>query len=469
MTFLLHNTASGGKEEFEPLEPGHVRLYTCGPTVWNFAHIGNFRTFLFYDLLRRHLRFSGYRLTHVVNITDIEDRIISHATERGVSIREYAGPYEEAFLEDLATIRFQGVEVMPRATEHVPEMVAMVEKLLAKGNAYQADADVYYRVSSFPRYGELAHLDRAGLKAGARVAADDYDKEDVVDFALWKGEQPGEAAVGAVWEAPFGRGRPGWHIECSAMSLKYLGPTFDIHAGGIDLLFPHHQNEVAQSEAANEAPLARVWLHSEHLADATGAKMSKRLGNVATLRDLLDAGHDPVAIRFFLLASAHYRQKLRLDETGIRAAAEQVRRLRDFAARVDRSQPAPADDPFLVQELEDARHHYRAALDDDLNLPQAVGYLFDAVREANAGLDQGRAGPAALAAMRVLLDDADQHLDVLKEEDRSLEAEVERLIAEREAARAARDFARADAIREELKARGISLEDTKEGVRWRPA
>jgi cysteinyl-tRNA synthetase len=488
----FHDTAGGRKEDFTPLRRGRVGLYTCGPTVWNFAHVGNFRTFLFYDLLRRHLVFSGFQVEQVMNLTDIEDRIIRLAAERGTTIREYVAPYEAAFREDLGTLRVQSPEHTPRATEHVAGMIAMIERLLETGHAYQAEGDVYYRIASFPAYGELAHLDRSGLQAGARVSqggrgkkgsarppaggpsphrvsADDYDKESVFDFALWKGTAAGEAEVGAAWDAPFGRGRPGWHIECSVMSKAYLGDTFDIHAGGIDLLFPHHQNELAQSEAANGVPFARHWLHSEHLADATGAKMSKRLGNIATLRDLLDAGHDPLGIRFFLLANAHYRSRLRMDQDAIRAATEQVRRLRDFSARVERFQPEAVDDAVLVAALERAREAYRAALDDDLNLPQGVGFLFDAVRESNAAIDRGAAGPAAKAAMRAILDDADTHLDVLGGGEIELETKVERLIAEREAARAGRDFARADAIREELKAQGILLEDSREGVRWRRA
>ena len=482
----FHNTASRRVEVFEPIEPGHVRLYTCGPTVWNFAHVGNFRTFLFYDLLRRHLRYRGYRLTHVENLTDVEDRIIKLARERAVTIRDYVEPYEKAFLEDVDTLRIERPEVMPRATEHIAGMVAMTATLIDKGFAYRADGDVYYRVASFSDYGKLAHLDRRGLKAGAqggrrkkgfarppdrgdlppsRVIADDYDKQDVVDFALWKGEQPGEAEVGAAWDAPFGRGRPGWHIECSAMSKAYLGDTFDIHAGGIDLLFPHHQNEVAQSEAANGKPLARYWLHAEHLADATGAKMSKRLGNIATLRDLLDAGHDALAIRLFLLAGAHYRQRLRLDEAGLHSAGEQVRRLRELWRRTGEYRPRSEDDAALLQDLVDLCGHYEAALDEDLNLPQAVGYLFDAVREANIAMDAGRAGPKAVAELRRLLEVADTHLDILRGEELILDAETERLIAERETARRARDFTRADSIREQLRERGIQLEDTAQGAR----
>ena len=476
-----------------PLVAGRACLYTCGPTVWNYAHIGNFRTFLFYDLLRRHLLASGFQVNQVMNLTDIEDRIIRLAGERKTTIRAYVEPYEKAFLEDLATLRVQEPEHTPRATEHLPGMIAMIGRLLEQGNAYAADGDVYYRIAGFPAYGELAHLDRAGLRAGTRVSqggrgkkgsarppeggispqrlkADDYDKESVSDFALWKGEAPGEAEVGAAWEAPFGRGRPGWHIECSVMAKELLGPTLDIHAGGIDLLFPHHQNEVAQSEAANGVRFVDCWLHSEHLADATGAKMSKRLGNIATLRDLVDAGHDPLAIRFFLMASAHYRTRLRLDEEAIRGAGEQVRRLREFSHRVNRFEPPPGvTDERLVARVEAARASYQAALDDDLNLPLGVGFLFDAVRECNAAIDRGEAGPAAKAAMRTLLNAADSHLDILRGGEVELEKEVERLIAERETARAGRDFTRADAIREELRAQGIVLEDAREGSRWRKA
>lgn len=469
MSFVLHNTATLTREIFESLEPGHVRMYTCGPTVWNFAHIGNQRTNLFYDLLHRHLEFSGYRVTHVMNLTDIEDRIIRLATEKKVSIRDYVEPYEKAFLEDLVALRVKMPDHLPRATAHVPEMIAIINRLLERGHAYRADGDVYYRIDSFPAYGRLAHLDQAGLKAGARVSQDDYGKESAMDFALWKGEMPGDAEVAASWDAPFGRGRPGWHIECSAMAAKYLGQTFDIHSGAIDLLFPHHQNELAQSEGASGVELCRFWVHPAHLQDRTGAKMAKRLGNFATLRDLTDLGHDAVAIRFFLMTSAHYRQMLRFDEAGLGAAAEQVRRLRDFNSRVNRSRPISVDDAAFVQAVEAARHDYRAALDDDLNLPQAVGRLFEAVREGNAALDRGAVGPAGLGALRGLLADADHHLDVLSEKEDILEEEIERLIAEREEARARRDFSRSDEIRAELKERGIVLEDGADGVRWRRA
>ena len=441
-------------------------MYTCGPTVWNFAHVGNLRAFLFYDLLRRHLQVAGYRVNHVMNLTDIDDRILDQAMHAQTTIAEYVKPYSTAFFEDMAALRAQPAEHYPRATEHIGEMVAMITALLEHECAYVADGDVYFRIASFPSYGALSRLDRTGPQR-ARVAADKYDKESVSDFALWKKAQPGDEVLGAAWDAPFGRGRPGWHIECSAMSKRYLGDTFDIHCGGIDLMFPHHENEIAQSEAANQKPFARVWLHSEHLAEASGEKMSKSAGGFTTLRDLLAAGHDPLAVRFFLIANAHYRSRIRLSADALRAAAEQVRRLRDFAHRVRRSTPAHGEDEALLKRIAEVRAGYRDALDDDLNLPQGVGLAFELLREANTALDDGRVGERGRSELLALIDDVDAHLDVVRAEEPGLADEVERLIAEREAARAARDFGRADRIRQELRGRGIALEDSKEGVRWK--
>jgi cysteinyl-tRNA synthetase len=464
----LHNTLTGRKEDFRPHEPGVVRMYTCGPTVWNYSHIGNYRAFLFYDLLRRHLTASGHQVVHVTNITDVDDRIIERASAAEVTIGEFTGPYERAFFEDMAAVRAQPAEIYPKATGHIQEMIVLIERLLEGGHAYVADGDVYFRIGSFPPYGALSHLDRSGLKVGARVATDRYEKESATDFALWKRAQPVDEQVGAAWEAPFGRGRPGWHIECSAMAMKYLGETLDVHAGGIDLLFPHHENELAQSEAATGVPFARFWLHSEHVVDAVGAKMSKSDGNFTTLRDLMDAGHDSLAIRLFLLGNAHYRSRIRVGEEGLHSAAEQLRRLREFAGRVRRLDPGMrADDAALFQDAQDARDAYRAALDDDLNLPEGLGRVFELVREANAALDAGRVGAAGRQALLDLLGDVDAHLDVLREDEVDLDAAVERLIAEREEARRARDFARADRIRDELRERGVVLEDSREGVRWK--
>jgi len=466
VTLRLHNTLTGTKDVFEPLDDSHVRMYTCGPTVWNFAHIGNWRAFLFYDLLRRHLQVAGFRVTHVMNITDIDDRILDQAMHAGTTIAEYTTPYAQAFFEDMKTLRMQPSEQYPRATEHIAEMIRMISTLLERGNAYVADGDVYFRIASFPHYGELSHLDREGLRAGARVSADKYDKESVSDFALWKKAQPSDEKIGAAWDAPFGKGRPGWHIECSAMSKRYLGDTLDIHAGGVDLMFPHHENEIAQSEAANQHRFSRFWLHSEHLSDATGEKMSKSAGGFTTLRDLIAAGHDPLAIRFFLIANAHYRSRLKLSDDALHAAGEQVRRLQDFARRLQ--QPvAPKDGGRLAERAAEVRHAYREALDDDLNLPQGIGHVFELLREANAALDSGEAGAADARELQLLMADVDAHLDVLAADGTELAVEVEQLIARREAARRARDFATADRIREELRERGIALEDSKDGVRWK--
>ena len=467
MTLRLHNTLTGTKDAFQPLTPGQVGMYTCGPTVWNFAHVGNLRAFLFYDLVRRHLQASGYHLTHVMNLTDIDDRILDQAKHAGVTIGEYVKPYEAAFFEDMAALRAQQAEHYPRATEHIPEMIEMISTLIEHQYAYVADGDVYFRIASFPSYGALSHLERSGLKPGVRVATDKYDKESVSDFALWKKAQPQDETLGAAWDAPFGRGRPGWHIECSAMSKRYLGETFDIHAGGIDLMFPHHENEIAQSEAANHKQFARVWLHSEHLTDATGEKMSKSAGGFTTLRDLVDAGHDPVAVRFFLVANAHYRARLRLSTEALHAAAEQVRRVREFADRVRRSAPGDAADDGLLRRIAEVRSAYREALDDDLNLPQGIGLVFELVREANAALDADRVGTDAREALLAFIAEFDAHLDVVRAEEPGLADEVERLISERETARKARDFARSDQIRDELRQKGIALEDSKDGVRWR--
>ena len=467
MTLRLHNTLTGAKEVFEPLEPGRVRMYTCGPTVWNFAHVGNLRSFLFYDLVRRHLRVSGYRVDHVVNLTDIDDRILDQAMHGHTTIAEYTRPFAETFFEDMAALRAENAEHYPRAADHIPQMIEMISILLAGGYAYEGDGDVYFRIASFPNYGRLSRLDRAGLRAGARVAADKYDKESVSDFALWKKAQPEDEAVGAAWDSPFGKGRPGWHIECSAMSKHYLGETLDIHAGGVDLLFPHHENEIAQSEAANHKQFSRLWMHSEHLSDATGEKMSKSAGGFTTLRDLQQAGHDPLAVRFFLIANAHYRSRLRLSPEALHASAEQVRRLREFAERVNRAVPASTDDAELAEKVAAVRAGYREALDDDLNLPQGVGLVFELIREANAALDADRVGPRNKESLAALIDEVDAHLDVIRAQEPGLAEEVERLIADREAAREARDFARADRIRDDLKSRGIALEDSKDGVRWR--
>ena len=451
----LHNTLSGQVEEFKPIEVGHVRMYTCGPTVHDYAHIGNFRTFLFEDLLRRVLLQQGYRVTQVMNLTDVEDRIIKKAAEHGQTIDEFTEKYIEAFFEDLDTLRIERAEQYPRATEHIFEMVSLIDLLNEKGHTYVTDGSTYFRIASFPRYGELAHLDHAGLKAGARVDVDDYGKDDPRDFVLWKARKPGEQS----WETPLGIGRPGWHIECSAMSMKYLGESFDIHTGGVDNIFPHHENEIAQSEAATGKPFVRYWMHAQHLQDAMGEKMSKRLKNFTTLRDLVAEGYQPRAIRYALLTGAHYRSPLAFSPELLKAADSAIKRLDEFAVRLG---PIPAE----AEPTPDVRKRWDDAVRDDLNLPAAVGHLFEFIKAFNTRLESGRATPEERAGAMAMLRHANRILDVV-EFPEVVDAEVDRLIAERQAARDRRDFTRADEIRQQLLGMGIQLDDTKDGTRWK--
>jgi cysteinyl-tRNA synthetase len=456
MTMRLHNTKSGEVEEFKAIEVGHVRMYTCGPTVHDYAHIGNFRTFLFEDLLRRVLLQQGYKVTQVMNLTDVEDRIIKKAAEHGQTIDEFTEKYIEAFFEDLDTLRIERAEHYPRATEHVFEMVSLIDLLNEKGHTYVTDGSTYFRIASFPRYGELAHLDHAGLKAGARVDVDDYGKDDPRDFVLWKARKPGEQS----WETPLGIGRPGWHIECSAMSMKYLGESFDIHTGGVDNIFPHHENEIAQSEAATGKQFVRYWLHAEFLQDAVGEKMSKRLKNFTTLRDLLEEGYQPRTIRYALMTGAHYRAKLAFSPELLRAAESAIKRLDEFAVRLGQV-------PSSVAPPAELRERWDAALADDLNLPAAVGQLFEFIRVFNTRLEAGQVSAEERGAAMAMLRHANRILNVVNFPNAVLDAEVEALIAEREVARGRRDFVRADDIRKQLLAMGIQIEDTKDGTRWK--
>ena len=457
MTVLrLFNTASAMAEEVKPLEDNHIRMYTCGPTVHDFAHIGNFRTFLFEDLLRRVLKAEGYRVTQVMNLTDVEDRIIRKAAGRGISIEAYTEPYRKAFFEDLETLRIEPAEHYPRATQHIPEMVALIRRLESRGYTYVSDGSYYFRIANFPRYGALSRLDVSGLKPGARVDVDDYGKDDPRDFVLWKARKPGEH----FWETPLGPGRPGWHIECSAMSMKYLGESFDIHTGAVDLIFPHHEDEIAQSEAATGRPFARMWIHAQFLQDAMGEKMSKRLGNFTTLRDLLPEGYHPRAIRFALLTGAHYRSPLAFSAELLRAAESAVRRLDEFAVRLEASDA-------LAEPAADVRRAWDEALADDLNLPAAVGHLFEFVRTFNSRLEAGGVPLEERAAALAMLHHANRILDVVEFPEGDLDLEIQRLIAERQSAREAGDFARADELRRQLLKMGIQLDDTREGTRWK--
>ena len=459
------NTLTRKQEEFRPMEDGKVRMYICGPTVWNFAHIGNFRTFIFGDILRRYLKFKGYQVTHVFNLTDIDDRIINEATKKGVTIDEFTAPYIDAFWEDFDALGMERPEVTPRATHHIPEMIDIIAKLLANGKAYESDGSIYYRIGAFPEYGKLSRIKFEGNIAGGseRVDTDKYDKEDARDFALWKlvgeDEEPG-------WDAPFGRGRPGWHIECSAMSMKYLGETLDLHAGGMDLQFPHHENEIAQSEGATGKQFSRYWIHSEFLKidDVT---MSKSKGNFFTFRDLREQGYSPLAIRYLLL-SVPTRKQLNFTFEGLQGAESTVERLRNFRSLVSNAKTADGSNQEVGAFVTKALTDFEAAMDDDFNTAAALAAIHDLVREINIVL----AGEGLLSKDREEVLNAiakfDSVLGIFGPADSgSLDAEIEALVQEREEARRQRNFARSDEIRDILAEKGIILEDTKDGVRWK--
>ncbi len=475
---LFHNTLTGRLEPFEPLHPGEVRIYTCGPTVYDYAHIGNYRTFVFQDILRRFLRLRGYRIRQVMNLTDVDDRIIQNAAERGISIREYTEKYTQAFLEDMRALNIEMPEHMVRATEHIEEMVALIERLSERTFTYTSDGSVYYRIAKFGDYGKLSKVDLSGIRDGAseRVEADRYEKESARDFALWKAPKPGEH----FWETRIGPGRPGWHIECSAMAMKYLGETLDIHTGGVDLVFPHHENEIAQSEAATGKPFVRYWLHAEHLV-VEGEKMSKSLGNFFTLRDLLARGHKPSAIRY-LLASVPYRRQFNFTFGGLQQAASSVERLRNFAARLKTEKFPAGSNERIRERVQQAAIAFENALADDLNTAVALAAVFDLVRDINSAIDRGELHQGNVPAVLVFLEHFESVFAVLADDDtakmRALgfafestaisDAEIAALVAERQAARRRRDFQRADEIRAHLAERGIILEDTRDGgVRWK--
>ncbi len=452
MAMQVFNSLTRRVEPLEPLAENTIRLYTCGPTVYNFAHIGNFRAYTFEDILRRVVQFNGMKIKQVMNLTDVDDKTIRGANAAGVALTDYTKTYKDAFFADLKVLNIQPAEVYPAATDHIPEMIALVEKLVEKGVAYKSDdGSVYFAVTKFPGYGKLAHIDFDHQRTGARCAADEYDKENVGDFALWKAWEESDGPVG--WDSPWGRGRPGWHIECSAMSMKYLGETFDLHTGGIDNLFPHHENEIAQAEAATGKPFVNTWMHCAHLR-VNGEKMSKSLGNFFTLRDLLDKGWKGREIRY-VLVNAHYRQGLNFAFSALedaRRALERIDRCVDALAARANDEPAPA----FAQEALDA---FTAAVNDDLNTPKAFAALFDLVRQTNAS---GTCSKAVLDVFRKM----DSVLGVIffgKAEKAEVPAEVQALLDARAAARAAKNWAESDRLRDEIAAAGWLVKDSKDG------
>jgi len=485
LSLQLYNTLSGKVEEFEPSEGNTVRMYDCGPTVYDYGHIGNFRTFVAVDILRRFLRQSGYKLQHVMNITDVDDKIIRNAAREHKSINEYTRKYEDAFLEDMHTLNLEQPERLVRATDHIQKMAEFIQKLVDKGFAYRAeDGSYYFSIARFPQYGKLSKKDFSGIEVGARVDVDEYEKDNARDFALWKAPKEGEA----FWETSIGKGRPGWHIECSVMSMEYLGPSFDLHAGGEDLIFPHHENEIAQSESLTGKSFARFWMHVRFLL-VEGEKMSKSAGNFFTLRDLLIKGHKASSIRY-QLASVPYRKQFNFTFDGLKQAAHSVERLRNFKSRLETAQLPPGKNESIQTLAEKTKTEMRASLADDLNTAEALAAMFDLARKANTVADKGELRQGDKEPLLDALRQFDEIFAVLKDDDagktaRALEwakshgletniaansisdAEVERLIAERNAAKKARDFAKADAIRKQLAEAGIVVEDTKDGIRWK--
>ncbi len=474
MALRFYNTLTQEVEIFRPLHDNTVRMYTCGPTVYNFAHIGNFRSFTFQDILRRWLRYRGYELNHVMNVTDVDDKIILNAKKENKSIEEYTAVFTKAFFEDAAALRLEPPEHVAPATKHIGVMVKAIEELIAKGYTYSSDGSTYFRIANFPDYGKLSHNDFGGIRSGARVDVDEYDKADARDFVLWKAQKDHEPS----WETPFGQGRPGWHIECSAMAMSYLGETLDIHAGGVDLIFPHHENEIAQSESISAKPFSRFWLHSEHL-HIESQKMSKSLGNFYTLRDLLDMGYQPEAIRY-LLASVPYRKKLNFTFEGLKAAANAIERLRDFELRLTSTKFPPGTNQELSARSQQAVRDFEEGMDDDLNTAQALAAIFEYVRAMNTAIDEGRFREENRWDAARVLEVFDGVFDILKPseipagQDRAdapspglSDSEIDALIEERKQAKKARNYPRSDEIRAILQAKGVTLEDTRDGVRWK--
>ncbi|MEK7775033.1 MAG: cysteine--tRNA ligase [Candidatus Zixiibacteriota bacterium] len=461
MALRFKNTFSNKVEEFKPIDPGKVRMYTCGPTVHDFAHIGNFRTFIFEDLLRRYLKYKGYELTHVMNLTDIDDKIIKKSTQSKTPLKEFTAKYIQAFFEDLDTLGCERAEMYPAATDHIAEMVEIIKKLVARGMAYEANGDYYFKIGQFPKYGKLARLDMEGLKPGARVASDEYAKETVSDFALWKKWDAKDGDI--FWETELGKGRPGWHIECSAMSMKYLGEHFDIHTGGVDNIFPHHENEIAQSEGATGHPFVNYWMHSEHLL-VEGRKMAKSLNNFYTLRDLLAKGYSGKSVRC-LLISTHYRMQMNFTMSGLDGSAAALERYNDFIANLE-TYPGGTSSGLAEEFCKNAAQGFEENLDDDLNISGSLGVVFDFIRDINRLKAENKLSVVERDAALTLVRKFDTVLNFAKATE-SLDADIEVAIQARTDAKKRKDFAEADRIRQELLAKGIILEDTAQGVRWK--
>lgn len=457
----LYNTLGGKLQEFRTIEPGKVRLYTCGPTVHDRAHIGNFRTFMFEDILKRYLVYRGYDVNHIMNITDVDDKTILKARKQNLSLNEYTEIYTQAFFEDRDILKIQPANHYPRATQHIPEMIEIIEQLLKSGHAYQSGDSVYFRITSFPGYGKLSGIDTSGLIDGYRVDSDEYTKESPKDFVLWKGRKDDED----FWPSPFGDGRPGWHIECSAMSVKYLGHPLDIHAGGVDNIFPHHENEIAQSEAFFSSAFANYWLHSAHLI-VDGEKMAKSKGNFFTVRDLIDEGNDPLVLRYMLM-SVHYRKQLNFNDDTMMQARGALGRLRDFLYRLKNEDFSSGKSPEVEKLLADSITAFESAMDDDLNISGALAAMFELIRELNKLADNKKLYADDLPAIRSTIRKMDQIFGIANFPEDSVSEEVEQWIEKRNEARRKKDFKTSDEIRDMLKNQGIVLEDTPAGTRWK--
>ena len=466
MTLRLMNTYGRKLQKFVPLRKNTVRMYTCGPTVWDYAHIGNFRTYVFQDILRRYLEYKGYKVIQATNITDVDDKTIRESKATGVTLSEYTKKFEKAYFVDLKALNIERAEYCPRATQHIEHMVALIKKLARKGFAYEAEGSVYFDISKFRKYGRLSGARLEELKTGARVDLDEYSKDEAKDFVLWKGWRPEDGDN--FWETAVGKGRPGWHIECSAMSMKYLGETFDIHSGGEDLIFPHHENEIAQSEAATGKRFVRVWLHSGMLL-VGGRKMAKSSGNFFTLRDLLSKGHDPLAVRY-LLMSAHYRAQLNFSEEALADADKALKALRGTYRRTKSIDPTSKKENITLQKaLSTERMEFEKAMDDDLNTPRALAAIHRGARAANRAMDETGSSRKDIVAIRRFFSSLDRVLGILREEKKTKELpeQADRLIKERDRARANKDWEAADRLRKELATIGIVVEDTPTGTVWK--